>query len=110
MGLRRAVAGTAGRGHRFLSLLRPALSLSPCSVCRRRRDRGFFGTWTPGVMPQTKGLDGSLGLVVHGLCEALPGHLPLNVFLELSVSKIRVNPEPVSANPSPTRIRRARSP
>ena len=105
MGLRRAVAGTAGRGRRFLSLtdnrvacwplIGVALAAVIYSVCVAVQllcalallCRRFFGTWRPGVILHMKDLDETLGLVVRGLCGGLPSHLLLNMFLGFWVFK-----------------------
>ena len=91
MGLRRAVAGTAGHGHRFLSLRDNMSSLlafdrgRSCSHdlhCLRRRAAaqcvGADVMWVLRHLEKWRN--------PYGLCEALPSHLPLNMFLELSVS------------------------
>ena len=100
MGLHRAVAGSAGHGHRFRPLTDNMSSLlafdrgRSCSydllcLCRRAAalciGADVSWTWRHGVIPRTKGLDEPLVLVVRGFCGALPSHLRLNMFLELWV-------------------------
>ena len=60
MGLHRAVAGTAGHGHRFnFSSLLAFASIAVQLFCVLAwMYRGFFDTRRPGVIPRTKGLDG----------------------------------------------------
>ena len=65
--------------------------------------RGFFGTWRPGVIPRTKGLNGPLVLVVLMRSSAQP-LAPQHVCGAVGV-QVRVNPE--LADPGSSRRARA---
>ena len=104
MGLRRAVAGTAGHGNRFLLAFDRGRSRSCDLLCLCRRAAAlcigadvswFFDTWRPGVIPRTKGLGESIpgfGRARFMRSSAQPP-APQHVSRALGV-QVRVNQEP----------------
>ena len=71
--------------------------------------RGLFDIWRPGVIPQMKDLDESLGFGARLVRSSAQSLAPQHVSGALGV-QVRVNPEPAdSAKSAPFRSRRARA-